>query len=262
VKLYTFDAVPNFGDQLNGLIWDKLLPGCFAEDSAILFLGIGTLLNGEMPRAKRIAILGTGAGYGTSLSHPEPNWEIYCVRGPLTAMALGLSTATAASDPAILIQRLHKPIGGQRSQLGFMPHWKSASAEHEALCNEHGIRYIDPRREVGQVIEAIACSEILVTEALHGAIVADSLRVPWVAVHDRRNDDTLLFKWQDWCLSVGLDHQPNFLSEEQTCDREIRRLARVARPRLSRSARFDQAVTRLDVAVERLKTDLELGKFR
>ena len=136
------------------------------------------------------------------------------------------------------------------------------AAEHEALCNEQGIRYIDPRLGVGQVIEAIARSEMLITEALHGAIVADSLRVPWVALHDRRNDDTLLFKWQDWCLSVGLDHQPNFLSGEQPLDLEIRRLARTAKPRQSRSARFDQAVARLDAAVERLKTDLELGKLR
>jgi len=262
MKLHYWRTTANFGDQLNAWIWDKVLPGIFDEDPEVLFFGIGTLLNGEAPRAKRVVVLGTGVGYGAPISEPDPSWEIYCVRGPLSAMALGLSTSAAASDPAILIPRLFESTGARRHRFAFMPHWRSASELHKRLCSDLGVNYVSPAQPVEQVLEQIASSEVMITEAMHGAIAADALRVPWVAVHDKRNEDTLLSKWQDWCLSLALDHQPKFLTPEEDFDAQMRRLMHTARPRLSRQLRFQQALDRVDRAIDRFKDDLELGKFR
>src|SRR5262249_35878333 len=91
--------------------------------------------------------------------------------------------------------------------------------------------------------------------ALHGAIAADTLRVPWIPVHDSRNDDTLLFKWQDWCLSVGLDHQPHFLAPHEDFVRELSRVCRTRQPRLSRDNRREQAVARTEAALDALRRD-------
>jgi succinoglycan biosynthesis protein ExoV len=144
VKLYHWTRVPNFGDQLNQWLWHQLLPDFFDDDVETLFFGIGTLLNGEAPAAKRAVIFGTGVGYGTPISKPPESWQIYCVRGPLSAMALNIPLSQVATDPAILIRRLFKPLGAKRYPVAFMPHWRNASAERIAKCRQIEIQYIDP----------------------------------------------------------------------------------------------------------------------
>jgi len=42
---------------------------------------------------------------------------------------------------------------------------------------------------------------------MHGAIVADALRVPWLPVCC--NDDILAFKWQDWLSTLKLPYEPS-----------------------------------------------------
>jgi succinoglycan biosynthesis protein ExoV len=44
---------------------------------------------------------------------------------------------------------------------------------------------------------------------MHGAIVADALRVPWVPIVT--SPRILKLKWQDWCSSVNLPYQPDHL---------------------------------------------------
>jgi len=49
----------------------------------------------------------------------------------------------------------------------------------------------------------------VVTEAMHGAIVADTLRIPWVPVVC--SPAILPFKWSDWTRSVELAYRPRLL---------------------------------------------------
>ena len=48
---------------------------------------------------------------------------------------------------------------------------------------------------------------------MHGAIVADALRVPWIPV--ATNSTILSFKWQDWCSSIGVEYKPNYIERLQ-----------------------------------------------
>ena len=68
---------------------------------------------------------------------------------------------------------------------------------------------IDPRRPVEEVISDIKASKVLLAEAMHGAIVADALRVPWIPIraHRRHHD----FKWHDWCASMSIRYDPHKL---------------------------------------------------
>ena len=56
------------------------------------------------------------------------------------------------------------------------------------------------------VIRRIQQSEVIIAEAMHAAIVADALRVPWIPVkaYNGIND----FKWNDWASSLDVPYNP------------------------------------------------------
>ena len=94
-----------------------------------------------------------------------------------------------------------------------MPHYELAGKGWENVCKELGFGYIDPRWTVEEVLSAISQTEVLLCEAMHGAIVADALRVPWIPVVT--NSTILSFKWQDWCSSIGVEYKPNYIERLQ-----------------------------------------------
>ena len=65
-----------------------------------------------------------------------------------------------------------------------------------------GLRLIDPRGDPSAIIEAIASCRVLLAEALHGAIAADALRVPWIAL--RPLVQVHRAKWHDWAAALDL----------------------------------------------------------
>lgn len=200
----------NFGDDLNLWLWDFLLPGFREVHPDVLLVGVGTVLNKALlPEVGRKLVLGSGFGYGNLPDMRDRRlWDIRCVRGPLTAEKVGVPEALGIVDPAVLVadmpefQSLPKIHG--RS---FVPHWESAVAGlWPSVCATAGLHYIDPRGEAKDVIRAIAQSELIVAESMHGAILADAFRVPWVAV--ATSDSINSFKWRDWALTVGVEHRP------------------------------------------------------
>src|SRR5690606_30447215 len=91
----------------------------------------------------------------------------------------------------------------------FMPHLSQAlRAERfwRLAAAEAGLGYVDPRWPVETVVAEIQGASLVVTEALHGAVIADTYRIPWMPVASHRA--ILAFKWQDWCRSVGLRYRP------------------------------------------------------
>jgi succinoglycan biosynthesis protein ExoV len=211
VKLYHC-PIPNFGDALNTWLWPQVLPGIFDEDESTRFVGIGTLLNvGDLPSAPYKVVFGSGAGYGKRASILDRKWRLYCVRGPLTAQALGVAPELAITDAAVLMRLVDLPPAPAKTYpVSYMPHWSSLKHwDWERLCQEAGIHFIDPNGATMTVLDEIRRSEVVLAEAMHAAITADALRVPWIPV--RAYQRILPFKWQDWCLSLDLDYQPHYL---------------------------------------------------
>ncbi|MBD0337540.1 MAG: polysaccharide pyruvyl transferase family protein, partial [Cyanobacteria bacterium Co-bin13] len=216
MKLFHYqrrDGVENFGDRLNLWLWPQLLPGCFDDDAATVFVGIGTLLNHRLPErlgsAQQAVVFTTGVGYERSLRTIPPAWAIYCVRGPLSARRLGLPDSLAITDGAILLRQHYRPSGQKRFAYAFMPHIHHATFAGEVwqqICQEIGFGYIDPRWSVEEVLAAIGATEVLLAEAMHGAIAAEALRVPWLPVQTSAR--ILPFKWQDWCASIRVPFRP------------------------------------------------------
>ena len=198
----------NFGDELGPWLWRRLLPDAFDDDDRELFVGIGTLLNSKLPPARRTIVFGAGYGYGER-PQIDSSWSVYCVRGPLTAQALNLPASLAITDPGSLAGHIggRAEPGQATHDFAYMPHWSFACDDWRHVCEQIGFSYIDPRADVDTVLAQIRGTRVLIAEAMHGAIVADALRVPWVPVW---NDPAIYqFKWRDWCASVGLEYSPH-----------------------------------------------------
>lgn len=200
----------NFGDALNPLIFNHFLPDFFNDNNEIEFIGIGSILGFKsVQNAKKKVVFSSGFAYG---SKPILNtsYDIKCVRGPLTANVLNIDSKYGVADGAILLQHMplpNKTLIKKKYKYSFMPHWESALKYNwKELCNISGIHYINPTADYHHVIQDILASEIVIAEAMHAAIVADTLRVPWIAVkaYGGIND----FKWNDWLASFNMSYEP------------------------------------------------------
>ncbi len=189
----------NFGDALNFWIWDKLLPQAGSTlRPDLIFLGIGTLLNRDLPPGPKL-VFGAGAGYGPA-PVVDASWDIRFVRGLDSAVALGLDPSQALLDPAYLVGFLvnSKPMV---YPISLMPRFDSVTPELAERCRKAGVHLIDPRGAVESILQHIARSGALLSETLHGAVVADALRIPWLPILTAEKNVTHAFKWYDW-LSV------------------------------------------------------------
>ncbi|NER81708.1 MAG: polysaccharide pyruvyl transferase family protein [Leptolyngbya sp. SIO1D8] len=211
------DRVANFGDELNTWLWQQYLPEAIAQEDDSVLVGLGTLLNNLLPQRlgnpEKVFIFSTGAGYEKPLQSIRQNWHIYCVRGPLTAKHFNLPGDLAITDGGILLRRLVSPQPSSASaSVAFIPHVHHATFARDvwkSVCQTVGFRYIDPTWPVEQVISAIQNSKLLLAEAMHGAITADALGVPWIPL--TTSPRVLSFKWQDWCASIQQPYRPAYL---------------------------------------------------
>jgi succinoglycan biosynthesis protein ExoV len=209
MKLRYFES-PNFGDALNPYIFNTLLPGLFNNDSEIDFFGIGSIIGFDfLQKAKKKIIFSSGFAYGTK-PNIDASYDIVCVRGPLTARALHIDPSLAIADGAVLLKYFDFPEQPKAYDFSFVPHWESElKFEWRSLCENMGIHYISPMQSHQEVIQEILKSKVVLAEAMHAAIVADALRVPWIPV--RAYPSINEFKWQDWALSVKVNFQPSIV---------------------------------------------------
>ncbi|MGE4351168.1 MAG: hypothetical protein AB7E52_03155 [Bdellovibrionales bacterium] len=215
MKLFRYtDVRGNFGDDLNFWLWDRLLPEIWDEDGRLMFSGIGTIISDRMPFADKWVVLGSGTGYlPPPQGFADNHWEILCVRGPLTAKALGLPPEKALTDGAIALSLLpeYAPVPPeQRQGIVFMPHHTAIRAgQWKEICELAGIEYLDPTADDRETLKRLRTARLVIADAMHAAIVADTLRVPWIPVVSTNQINS--FKWLDWANSMKVPYRPILL---------------------------------------------------
>ena len=237
---------PNFGDELSMWLWPKLLnPGMSHILPDGLFYGIGTHLGRTLPTSGSTnVIFGSGAGYRGDPA-PDETWRTYFVRGPHTARKMPKGTKYI-TDPAVLIRKFAKkqdPV----YPVAFMPRYDT-EFDRAALIDA-GIHLIPPNASVDHVIQAIAHTDMLLTETLHGAITADTMRVPWICVYGSHGHH---FKWHDWCGSLNMVWTPVSMSQ-YTLDWA----RKFAVPQLSAESEVRRAVDRMMEEVDVFNENVE-----
>ncbi len=275
----------NFGDELNRILWPEIFPDVFDEDKGAAFFGIGSLLGypkADDAQTRHKIIFGTGAAMAEA-GRREPSdgrWKFYGVRGPLTCRSYGLEPELGLSDPAVLCARRWQRDAMPQYEFGYMPHISEAEGWSDFLaarCREEGVRYIDPRDGVEEVMAAIGSIDCMIAEAMHGAIVADAVRVPWIPVFTTRRPHR--FKWTDWCRSLGMEFEPMWIGNLASLAsrrglrggwingpsalvfRRMLRKAKNGRRFLSTDARIEQSLNAYDRAAEAFRADLAQGCF-
>lgn len=210
----------NFGDDLNEWLWPRLF-GNTDLNTNYAFWGIGSILYNENKlidkmRDKRKIVFGTGIRPSETYQpfKLDESWDIRFLRGPLSASALG-NKFPYITDAAYALRQLNNFDSlietPKKYEISLMPYFRSVNFFNwEKVCQELGYHFISPFSENGveHTIREIAASKHLITEAMHGAIVADVLRVPWhryiLTTPHTEGAAVSEFKWNDWLMSVKI----------------------------------------------------------
>lgn len=206
----------NFGDDINPFLLGKLLAPSVMTSTEVCVVGIGSILNHDnaklVSQYRHKVVFSTGTGYGEPLKDLDESWDIVCVRGPKTAKLMGLPLSAAICDGAILLSDYFDAVAeAKRSGTVFIPHirthWGTGVAL-QAICENLGWRYLAPDVAAGDFIDGVRSARLVMTEAMHGAILADTMRVPWIPVGLHFHN---AFKWADWFQSIGQEYSCNGL---------------------------------------------------
>ncbi|KKB12928.1 pyruvyl transferase [Devosia geojensis] len=207
MKLVFFRGkVPNFGDELNLHVWPELLPSGFLdEDESELFVGIGSIIGNHLDPQARKFVMGSGyAGYMGLPDVHDGTWDVQFVRGPRTAEKIGVSPDLSICDSAVLLRAMELPAPAENVGVAFMPHYESLERGMWAeACRLAGITLIDATEPVEKVLAQLQGAKLLITEAMHGAIVADALRTPWIGAKPIYSGHHM--KWLDWSGALDID---------------------------------------------------------
>ncbi|MGD8366434.1 MAG: polysaccharide pyruvyl transferase family protein [Desulfobacterales bacterium] len=201
---------------MNRWLWPRVIPDIETSTVADFLVGIGTILDERLERLSgKLLILGAGYRPTARRVVVQPNWSVGFVRGPLTAQKLGLDADMAFTDPALLVAEWWENSAGSSARIGFVPHFRTSQViDCRKACERSGLVFIDPTWPTETVLKTICGMDRVIAEAMHGAIVADALGIPWLRIKALswrfETNAVSEFKWADWAGSMEIQSQAAF----------------------------------------------------
>lgn len=203
VPVYWHVGRPNFGDDVNPTFFAGL-HGCrvrFASDRRRPHvLGAGSILRHAEP-----ASVVCGSGFLRRPDVPLRAREVVAVRGALSAEGCGGGATPLLGDPLVLVdQFVTRPSA--RRPYGFVPHVTSVGRWRRLAGSDSFV--IDPTWSPWRTIAEIAACDVIVSQSLHGLIVADALGIPnvWVTPSDDMAGGR--FKFDDYFSTLDRSKEP------------------------------------------------------
>ncbi|WP_421762844.1 hypothetical protein [Ekhidna sp.] len=207
--------IKNFGDHLNELLIQAFDLNSLKHPT----LGIGSIVTNDFLNSvglsnREIFTLGSGCRSTEKIKNISFADGSF-VRGPLSSSVIDKGMPFI-SDGAYLIRQtdLFQSLvkTPKTYHTSIIPYFRtSAYIDWQKFEKETGVHVIDPQIPQGieHTLYEIAKSENIIAEAMHGAIVADILRVPWIQLDflaaNFENKAVNTFKWTDWQKSIGLN---------------------------------------------------------
>ncbi len=194
LPLYWHIGRPNFGDDINPSFFGQL---CKTEFRFVKnqrqphFVGIGSIL--ERVNSNSIVV---GSGF---LRPPQetPNFplEIVCLRGELSRSVFPKDLELHVGDPMVLIDR-YMPPQPKRRGIALIPHMTNVDRARKIAGSS--VEVIDPAADPWTVIADIAASEAVMSQSLHGLVVADALGIPNIWIEPTPSMAGGRFKFDDY----------------------------------------------------------------
>lgn len=196
---------PNFGDDLTPDLFQRLTGQAVRFEpnrSAPHILGMGSILS----KATAASIV-CGSGLIEPAGTPIRVRRAVAVRGELSLRALASPPDDVLmGDPAVLVSEFVAAPSQKTRRFGFVPHVRSI--DRWTAWNVRGHTLIDPAAPAWEVVDAIAACEVVLSQSLHGVIVADALGVPSVWVAPSKDMQGGRFKFDDYFTTIDAPKDP------------------------------------------------------
>lgn len=139
--------------------------------------------------------------------------KVCAVRGPMTRKKLiskGISCPEVYGDPALLLPLYYKPQVEKKYKVGLIPHFSNINHDIiKEMSKKEGVKIINLSKynKWTDIIDEILSCEIIVSESLHGLILAGAYELPniWINIEDNPRKNKGYFKYHDFFLSLGKD---------------------------------------------------------
>lgn len=202
-------AGSNWGDSVNPLLAGMLSgrPVLNSELYCDCFMAVGSTL-GLANRHTRV--WGSGMISPDDLPREMPR-SIHAVRGPLTRERLDAAKIPCPDifgDPVLLLPRFYNPIVEKRFKVGIIPHYADRKSPWlDPLRARPEVAIIDVLGDLLYFVRMIKSCDVILSSSLHGLISADAYGVPsvWIKLSDDVQGGD--FKFRDYYLSTGCDHE-------------------------------------------------------
>ncbi|RWO85102.1 MAG: polysaccharide pyruvyl transferase family protein [Mesorhizobium sp.] len=210
----TFGAQPeNYGDNLMAVLLPALFnlqPEFVGRDRAEL-ISIGSVIDSyhrRYPKGVKLInrrpwrtlhVWGSGFMSSTGLPVWPQKLAFHAVRGPLSAEKLG-QPGLATGDPALLLPRIWPKPATTSNAVAVVPHFvtnRHFRAKYASSLPRHW-KIVDLLDDPKKITHAIAESDMVISNSLHGLIVADAYGVPSVRMEGDRRIKGDGFKYRDY----------------------------------------------------------------
>jgi len=154
--------------------------------------------------------------YGSGVMDPSKGVrgiprKIYSVRGPKTRQILlnaGIDCPEHYGDPALLLPVFYKPQRPKHNKPVIIPNmgsFEDSMSQINSLTKYIDGVLLDLRKYENwtNVIEVIAGASFVISESLHGLIIAETYSVPNAWVEFKEHPDYWNFKFEDYYESIG-----------------------------------------------------------
>jgi pyruvyltransferase len=206
IRLYTWTAVPNFGDALSKDVveWVSKRRVSIVEAGAHRkLLAVGSVLQHHARSGD--VIWGTGVhphGYEEFWKNPAKSklqLHVLAVRGPITRdvlLARQISCPEVYGDPAILLPLVYPRAVVASRHAVLIPHFNDYAYFGSSASASLGLPVVNPGDDWHAVVDAITSAKMVISSSLHGIIVAEAYGVP--AIWYRPNQGEGYLKYQDY----------------------------------------------------------------
>jgi pyruvyltransferase len=207
----------NWGDDINLFFFESI------TDKKLIFIPFEqTLL-----KVKRYSLIGSIIGYGnlnnliicgSGIKNPKVRLigkprKVLSVRGPRSReilLANNIDCPANYGDPALLLPVFYHPSVSKKFKYGFVPNEATNEADVLTCIKNMGIAegeyliiHMTEYHEWTDIIDDILSCDNIVSESLHGIIVAETYKIPSCWVEFTRHADYWPFKYLDFYESIG-----------------------------------------------------------